>query len=122
MKTLTKLLFVVLLCSIFMSCENIVEPELTSIKFIDDKTIEYHFNQDSEFTLGETKYVTLKPVINMITDLDGKDCKVSVSSYQTIGLTGKIFLSGNVPDGSLVVVDFFDEESDDYVYSVTFIK
>ena len=100
---------------ILTSCEYEVIPELMSIEFTSDRTIEYHY------TTGDTAFSALQANLKSITDSDGKKCNIHATEYETQGFTGRIKLSDNVPDGATVVIDFEDSDGN-YLYTVTIIK
>ena len=96
------------------SCKMSIYPDLLSIEFIDDKTIEYEF----PFVIGEnasTGYYRVK-YFSIIPD-DGYE--IEENTYTM--LTGKVVFNKDIPDGVTVKLEFYDFDRN-YVLTHTFVK
>ena len=110
-----KLLFVslFLLSFLLMSCIFSGKPYLLSIKFTDDKTIEYEFS----FALGgDSSIYSVKNY--SITPNDGY--RIKVQSYGII-TKGQIRWNKDIPDGVLIELDFYDS-NDNFILTHSFVK
>lgn len=111
-----KLLFVslFLLSFLLMSCIFSGKPYLLSIKFTDDKTIEYEF----PFALGGDSSGSYSVKNYSITPNDGY--RIKVQSYGTI-TKGQIRWNKDIPDGVFIELDFYDS-NDNFILTHSFVK
>lgn len=113
MKSKTIFVCVILASFMLMSCYFAGEPYLLSIKFVDDKTIEYEFPLVS----GKDGYLQYKVSNFSIIPKDGYKI-----SYQTSVMSkGKVYFNKDIPDGSTVKLDFYDSD-ENFVLTHTFVK
>ena len=95
------------------SCELSISPQLLSIEFIDDKTIEYEFS----FVIGDNASGSYSVQKFSITPDNEYRIK-----YQTFSVTkGTVYFNKNIPDGVTVKLDFEDSEGN-YLFTHTFVK
>lgn len=111
-----KLLFVslFLLSFLLMSCIFSGKPYLLSIKFTDDKTIEYEFplvKEDEEYQTYFVKKFSITPD-------DGY--RIKVQSYGTF-TKGQIRWNKDIPDGVFIELDFYDS-NDNFILTHSFVK
>ena len=91
------------------SCDISGTPDLLSIGFIDDRTIECEFPLFDSNSYSVQKY--------SITPNNGYKIK-----YQTFAITKlKIYFNKDIPDGAIIELDFEDSEGN-YVLTHTFVK
>ena len=96
------------------SCKMSIYPDLLSIEFIDDRTIEYEF----AFVIGEnasTGYYRVK-YFSIIPD---DEYKIVENTYEMTN--GKIVFNKDIPDGVRVKLEFYDFDRN-YVLTHTFVK
>lgn len=96
------------------SCKLSISPQLLSIEFIDDRTIEYEF----AFVIGEnasTGYYRVK-FFSIIPD-DGYE--IEENTYTM--LTGKVVFNKDIPDGVRVKLEFYDFDKN-YILTHRFVK
>lgn len=113
MKSKTIFVCVILASFMLMSCYFAGEPYLLSIKFVDDRTIEYEFPLVS----GKDGYLEYSVRNCSITPDNGYKI-----SYQTKVMSkGKVHFNKDIPDGSAVELDFYDSDGN-FVLTHTFVK
>ena len=96
------------------SCELSISPQLLSIEFVDDRTIEYEF----ALVIGEnasTGYYRVK-YFSIIPD---DEYKIVENTYEMTN--GKIVFNKDIPDGVRVKLEFYDFDRN-YVLTHTFVK
>jgi hypothetical protein len=96
------------------SCELSISPQLLSIEFIDDRTIEYEF----AFVIGENASARYYRV-NFFSIIPDDEYKIVENTYEMTN--GKIVFNKDIPDGVTVKLDFEDSEGN-YVLTHTFVK
>ena len=113
MKNKFVLIYFVTISILLSSCKLSISPNLLSIEFIDDKTIEYEFS----FVIGDNasgSYFVQK--FSIIPDNEYR------IKYQTFSVTkGTVYFNKNIPDGVTVKLDFEDSEGN-YLFTHTFVK
>ena len=97
-KILSLVLFVGLL---FISCTTSITPQLLSIKFIDDRTIEY------EFTVALGSDDSGNYSVESFTANPNDDYKIVFQEY--FSPKGKIRFNKDIPDGVTFTLDFCDD-------------
>ena len=96
------------------SCELSISPQLLSIEFIDDRTIEYEFT----FVIGENASARYYRVNSFsIIPYDGYE--IEENTYTM--LTGKVVFNKDIPDGVSVKLEFYDSNKN-YVLTHRFVK
>ena len=96
------------------SCKMSIYPDLLSIEFIDDRTIEYEF----AFVIGENASARYYRVNSFsIIPYDGYE--IEENTYTM--LTGKVVFNKDIPDGVRVKLEFYDFDRN-YVLTHTFVK
>ena len=113
MKSKTMFICAILASSILMSCYFAGEPYLLSIKFVDDKTIEYEFPLVS----GNDGYLQYSVRNCSITPKDG----YKISYQTTVMSKGTVHFNKDISDGSTVKLDFYDSDGN-FVLTHTFVK
>lgn len=96
------------------SCKMSTYPDLLSIEFIDDRTIEYEF----AFVIGEnasTGYYRVK-YFSIIPD---DEYKIVENTYEMTN--GKIVFNKDIPDGVRVKLEFYDFDRN-YILTHHFVK
>ena len=96
------------------SCELSISPQLLSIEFIDDRTIEYEF----ALVIGEnasTGYYRVK-YFSIIPD---DEYKIVENTYEMTN--GKIVFNKDIPDGVTVKLEFYDFDRN-YILTHHFVK
>ena len=96
------------------SCKLSISPDLLSIEFIDDRTIEYEF----AFVIGEnasTGYYRVK----YFSIIPYDEYKIVENTYEMTN--GKIVFNKDIPDGVTVKLEFYDFDRN-YVLTHTFVK
>ena len=96
------------------SCKMSIYPDLLSIEFIDDRTIEYEF----AFVIGEnasTGYYRVK-YFSIIPD---DEYKIVENTYEMTN--GKIVFNKDIPDGVRVKLEFYDFDRN-YILTHHFVK
>lgn len=117
-----RFIFVVLsylfLCILFTSCQFTI-GDLVSIKFKDDKTLEYVFsiygfygNDDSDLDIN-VRNLTFNPN-------DGYKIKYK-SSERFLFYTGYLHFNKDIADGTKIKLDFYDT-GDNYICTYSFVK
>lgn len=104
----------IFLCILFTSCVfTFGTPELQSINFIDDKTIEYEFS----FALGSdtTNLITVKN-FTIIPRNGYRIIKKTFSQPR-----GRIVFNKDIPDGAKIKLDFYDTDYN-YICTYSFVK
>ena len=113
MKKFTYLLLTLLLINILTSCQFSDSPELLSIRFTDDKTLEYEF----AIVLGENSGGFSVNSCSMTPDNGYK------ITYQTHdNAKGKVVFDRPIPDGTTLELVFHYSSSDEYALTHTFVK
>ena len=95
------------------SCKLSISPQLLSIEFIDDRTIEYEFS----FVLGGNGVDNYFVQKFSITPDNGYE----ITQNTFIFPKGKIYFNKDIPDGAVVELDFQDFDRN-YVLTHTFVK
>ena len=96
------------------SCKMSIYPDLLSIEFIDDRTIEYEF----AFVIGENASARYYRVNSFsIIPYDGYE--IEENTYTM--LTGKVVFNKDIPDGVSVKLEFYDSNKN-YVLTHRFVK
>ena len=95
------------------SCKLSISPQLSSIEFIDDRTIEYEFS----FVLGGNGVDNYFVQKFSITPDNGYE----ITQNTFIFPKGKIYFNKDIPDGAVVELDFQDFDRN-YVLTHTFVK
>lgn len=95
------------------SCALSISPQLLSIEFIDDRTIEYEFS----FVLGGNGVDNYFVQKFSITPDNGYE----ITQNTFIFPKGKIYFNKDIPDGAIVELDFQDFDRN-YVLTHTFVK
>ncbi len=111
-----KNIFIFFLCVIVVSCEIEAEPELRSIKFVSDRKIEYYFSGGTE------GYGSLNASVKKLTYTNGKTVTgFSGVLYTVSGYKGTIKFDKDIPDGTIVEIDFSNSD-DRYLFTCTLVK
>ena len=95
------------------SCALSISPQLSSIEFIDDRTIEYEFS----FVLGGNGVDNYFVQKFSITPDNGYE----ITQNTFIFPKGKIYFNKDIPDGAVIELDFQDFDRN-YVLTHTFVK
>ena len=95
------------------SCKMSIYPDLLSIEFIDDRTIEYEFS----FVLGGNGVDNYFVQKFSITPDNGYEITQNTFTFPK----GKIYFNKDIPDGAVVELDFQDFDRN-YVLTHTFVK
>ena len=93
---------------------NSSEPKLVSIKFVDDKTINYQFS----WTSDEKKPAYYVKTFSITTEYD---CSVESNFYDYDCYVGEIVFNKPIPDGATVTIDFVDKDENP-VCTHSFVK
>ena len=96
------------------SCALSISPQLLSIEFIDDRTIEYEF----AFVIGENASARYYRV-NFFSIIPDDGYEIEENTYTM--LTGKVVFNKDIPDGVSVKLEFYDSDRN-YVLTHTFVK
>lgn len=108
--------FVLLVSLLVPACIISGEPKLLSIRFIDDKTLEYEFarlqvNENTEF---EISYFSITPD-------DGY--RILYESGTDFGtLKRRAYFNKDIPDGTKIDLTFCYSSSKEYALSYSFVK
>ena len=109
----------VILLGVMLIPSCIDTPKIESIRFIDDRTIEY----ENEFSLGvgweegrghngyDVKLLSLTP------DNGAR----RASSWHT-PTKGRLYLTKDIPDGTVVKLEFYYADTDDFAFTYTVVK
>ena len=113
MKKFTYLILTLLLINILTSCQFSGTPELLSIGFTDDKTLEYKFaimlgDNGGGFSVHSCK----------LTPDNGY--KIRYQSHDNI--KGNVYFDRPIPDGTTLELVFHYSSSDEYALTHTFVK
>jgi hypothetical protein len=94
------------------------EPKLVSIKFVDDKTINYQFSWTSDGSKEKDPYYKVKSVT--VTPDNNYSVKENyfIDSYHYLS---KIVFDKPIPDGSTITIDFVDKDENP-VCTHSFVK
>ena len=96
------------------SCKLSISPNLLSIEFVDDRTIEYEF----AFVIGENASARYYRV-NFFSIIPYDGYEIEENTYTM--LTGKVVFNKDIPDGAVVELDFQDFDRN-YVLTHRFVK
>ena len=104
--------YIFLLCLLIMGCVVSIIPQLVSIDFIDDKTIEYEFSYSSKE--GFNSYFIHR--FGITPDDNYKMVKNTAS-----GLKGEIVFNKDIPDGAKIELDFYNSDGV-FILNYSFVK
>ena len=96
------------------SCELSISPQLLSIDFIDDRTIEYEF----AFVIGENASARYYRV-NFFSIIPDDGYEIEENTYEMTN--GKIVFNKDIPDGVRVKLEFYDFDRN-YILTHHFVK
>ena len=108
------LIYFVTISILLSSCKLSISPNLLSIEFVDDRTIEYEF----ALVIGEnasTGYYRVK-YFSIIPD---DEYKIVENTYEMTN--GKIVFNKDIPDGVTVKLEFYDFDRN-YILTHRFVK
>ena len=107
------LIYLIVLNILFMSCKCTFTPDLLSIGFVNDSTIEYEFS----FVLGGNGVDNYFVQKFSITPDNGYEITQNTFTFPK----GKIYFNKDIPDGAVVELDFQDFDRN-YVLTHRFVK
>lgn len=114
MKKKFVLIYFVTISILLSSCKLSISPNLLSIEFIDDRTIEYEF----AFVIGENASARYYRV-NFFSIIPYDGYEIEENTYTM--LTGKVVFNKDIPDGVSVKLEFYDSDRN-YVLTHRFVK
>ena len=114
MKKKIVLIYFVTISILLSSCKLSISPNLLSIEFVDDRTIEYEF----ALVIGENASARYYRV-NFFSIIPDDGYEIEENTYTM--LTGKVVFNKDIPDGVSVKLEFYDSNNN-YVLTHTFVK